>query len=293
MDTLWLSSGSSSNIVNVFIRDLSDNNGLGKTAMTFETATITASYTRPGAAPVAITLVTQTPTGAYSSGGFCLYDDTTAPGLYRLDVPNAAFNAGVAYVDVCIQGVADASPVSLRIMLTPNVNVSTITNDAITAASIATDAITDDAIGTGAIAATAFAAGAIDAAAIANGAIDAATFAAGAIDASAIAVGAIAADAFAAGAIDAAAIAANAIGASELAADAVAEIWAYACTEPTAVVGAAPTAIAALSWLNTLSRNKMTVTATTQIIKADDGTTTVATSTISDDGTTFTRGEFA
>ena len=33
--------------------------------------------------------------------------------------------------------------------------------------------------------------------------------------------------------------------------------------------------------------------ATTQIIKADDGTTTIATSTVSDDGTTATRGEFA
>lgn len=64
-------------------------------------------------------------------------------------------------------------------------------------------------------------------------------------------------------------------------------------TEPTAVVAASPTAIAALSWLLTLSRNKITQTATTQLLKADDGTTTIATSTVSDDGTTATRGEFA
>ncbi len=65
------------------------------------------------------------------------------------------------------------------------------------------------------------------------------------------------------------------------------------CTEPTAVVGASPTVIAALSWLLTLSRNKITQTSTNQVLKADNGSTTIATSPVSDDGTTFTRGEFA
>lgn len=95
------------------------------------------------------------------------------------------------------------------------------------------------------------------------------------------------------GAITAASIATDAIDADALATDAVTEIWAKACTEPTAVVGASPTAIAALSWLNTLSRNKITQTATTQTLLADDGSTTIAASTLSDDGVTFTRGEFA
>lgn len=48
-----------------------------------------------------------------------------------------------------------------------------------------------------------------------------------------------------------------------------------------------------LNFLFLKGRNKVTQTATTQIIKADDGSTTVATSTVSDDGTTFTRGEYA
>jgi len=73
----------------------------------------------------------------------------------------------------------------------------------------------------------------------------------------------------------------------------IAAIWNKALTEPTAVVAASPTAIAALSWLLTLSRNKITQTATTQLLKADDGSTTIATSTVSDDGVTATRGEFA
>lgn len=70
-------------------------------------------------------------------------------------------------------------------------------------------------------------------------------------------------------------------------------VWATSCTEPTAVVAASPTVLAAISWLNTLSRNKVTQTATAQVLKADDGSTTIATSTVSDDGTTATRGEFA
>lgn len=96
-----------------------------------------------------------------------------------------------------------------------------------------------------------------------------------------------------AGAITAASLAADTITAAKVASDVTDEIWAKACTEPTAVVAASPTAIAALSWLLTLSRNTITQTSTTQILKADDTTTTVASSTVSDDGTTFTRGEFA
>lgn len=108
-----------------------------------------------------------------------------------------------------------------------------------------------------------------------------------------VGTGGIAAASFAASAIDAAAIATDAIGSAELAAGAVTKIWANSCTEPTAVVAASPTAIAALSWLNTLSRNRIEQTATTQTVKADDGTTTIATATVSDDGTTAVRAEFS
>jgi hypothetical protein len=64
-----------------------------------------------------------------------------------------------------------------------------------------------------------------------------------------------------------------------------------------AEIGAVPAAnakmIDKLRWMFLQSRNKITQTATTQLVKADDGSTTVGTSTVSDDGTTFTRGEFA
>lgn len=110
---------------------------------------------------------------------------------------------------------------------------------------------------------------------------------------SAIGANVITATSIASDAITAAKIATDAIDADALAADAVAEIWAKACAEPAAVVAASPTVLAALSWLLTLSRNKILQTATAQTLKADDGSTTIAAATVSDDGTTTTRGEFA
>ena len=108
-----------------------------------------------------------------------------------------------------------------------------------------------------------------------------------------IATGGIVAASFASGAINAAAIATDAIDADALAADAVTEIWAKAMTELTSVPGVSATVLQALTWVFELSRNKITQTSTTQLVKKDDGTTTLGTSTVSDDGTTFTRGGFS
>jgi hypothetical protein len=62
--------------------------------------------------------------------------------------------------------------------------------------------------------------------------------------------------------------------------------------EPAAVPAATATLAAKVGWLAALARNKVTQTATEQTVLADDGTTQVATATVSDDGTTYTRGEF-
>lgn len=123
----------------------------------------------------------------------------------------------------------------------------------------------------------------IAAAKIATGAITAAKFAAGAIDAAAIATDAIDADA----------IAANAIGASELAADAVDEIWDEAMTEIGAVPAVSASFRDALRWMFALTRNKITQTATTQTLRNDADAGNIATASVSDDGTTATRNEWA
>lgn len=158
-------------------------------------------------------------------------------------------------------------------------------------------------------------------ASVANSAITAAAIATDAIDADAMADGAITAATFAAGAIDATAIAANAIGASELAADAVTEIQSGLATsasisalnnlsaaevnaevvdalatdtyaEPGQGAPAATASLAAkINYLYKAWRNKKTQTSSTHSLFADDGTTVDQKSTVSDDGTTATRGE--
>jgi len=47
-----------------------------------------------------------------------------------------------------------------------------------------------------------------------------------------------------------------------------------------------------IAWLCTVARNKITANGTTQTLRNDADSATVATSTVSDDGTTFTRGEW-
>ena len=127
--------------------------------------------------------------------------------------------------------------------------------------------------------------------------ITAAAIATDAIGADELADGAITAATFAAGAIDATAIAADAIGSSELAATAATEIatavWAETMVEPTAVPSVTGTLKAAIAWLLARDRNKVTQTATTTTLRNDADSASIATSTVSDDGTTFTRGEWA
>jgi hypothetical protein len=90
---------------------------LGATGLTFATSGLAAYYVRNQAAPVAITLVTQTPTGAWSSGGFAEISSSLVPGVYRLDVPNAAFAAGASDVTIVVRGAAGTNGAVLTVTL--------------------------------------------------------------------------------------------------------------------------------------------------------------------------------
>ncbi len=94
--------GATSESIYIFVRDPSTMQGL--TGLLFSTSGLKAYYTRNGAAAVAITLATQTVTGAFSSGGFVEVSAANAPGLYRLDIPNAALVTGVNGVRVTWTG---------------------------------------------------------------------------------------------------------------------------------------------------------------------------------------------
>jgi hypothetical protein len=164
-------------------------------------------------------------------------------------------------------------PTPLEATIAAGVPVTSIAANAINAAAIADDAITAAKLNTGAITADAFAANAITNAAVADDVdVNVKTITAGAITAAAIATDAIDADA--------------------VAADAITAIWAKAMSDLAAVPGATASVLDAINLLFELARNKLTQTADTQTLYKDNGSTALATSTVSDDATTFTRTEF-
>jgi hypothetical protein len=92
--------GATSN--SVFIELVDSTTGLPKTGIVY--TDVTGSYVRTRSARVAITMATlASASAAYSSGGFILIDDTNQPGVYRVDVPDAAFATGVTAVVVTIK----------------------------------------------------------------------------------------------------------------------------------------------------------------------------------------------
>lgn len=119
------------------------------------------------------------------------------------------------------------------------------------------------------------------------GIIGATTFANNAITSSVLASACITAAKFATDAIDANALKADA--ATEIAT----AVWATTMSDIAAVPAMTASVLSAVNWLFALARNKRTQTATTETVFKDDASTTLSTSAKSDDGTTFTRAEYA
>ncbi len=94
--------GATSKTVYALFRDATTMDG--KTGLLYSTSGLKVYYTRSRAAAVVVTKVTQTVTGAWASGGFVEVDAANAPGLYRIDLPDAAIAAGVNDVKVCWSG---------------------------------------------------------------------------------------------------------------------------------------------------------------------------------------------
>lgn len=63
--------------------------------------------------------------------------------------------------------------------------------------------------------------------------------------------------------------------------------------EPGSVPSATATLKDKIGWMQALARNKITQTSTTQTLRNDGDSANISQSTVGDDGTTFTRGEFA
>jgi hypothetical protein len=131
----------------LFIRDASDGTPL--TGLAYNSGGAGASYVRPLAARQAITLASLGgPTSAWSSGGFVEVDATNMPGLYRIDIPNAAFVAGAGRVIVQLKFTgALVEPLDIALTALPDIEVGTVqTNGSNTATAFETNlAGSDDA----------------------------------------------------------------------------------------------------------------------------------------------------
>lgn len=90
----------------VYFKLVKASDGTPYTGLVYNTASLVAYYNLNRAAAVQITLATQTAAGAHSDGGFVEVSSTGEPGVYRLDLPDAACATGPD-VRVTISGASD------------------------------------------------------------------------------------------------------------------------------------------------------------------------------------------
>lgn len=125
MGKLSIAPGSTSISLYVFVNDSTSTTGGGRTGLVFNSAGLTAFYVRSRSAPVAITLATlASNAAAWATGGFIEVDATNLPGVYRLDVPDAAFASGSRSVVLYLRGASNMVPLPLEVDLDSEVDVS-------------------------------------------------------------------------------------------------------------------------------------------------------------------------
>ena len=90
---------------------------LGATGLTASTAGLSARYNRTRTASVSIPLVARTINQAWTSGGFAEVDATNMPGVYRLDLPDAALAAGASDVTIVVRGASGTNGAVLTVTL--------------------------------------------------------------------------------------------------------------------------------------------------------------------------------
>jgi hypothetical protein len=101
----------------LFILDSTSTTGAGKTGLVFNSAGLVCYYVRPLGSATALTLITQTVTGAHADGGFIEIDATNMPGIYRLDLSDAIIAAGKTSVTVMLKGATGMAPLPLELEL--------------------------------------------------------------------------------------------------------------------------------------------------------------------------------
>ena len=90
---------------------------LGATGLTSSTSGLAARYNRTRTASVSIPLVARTIAQAWTSGGFAEVDSTNMPGVYRLDLPDAALAAGADDVTIVVRGASGTNGAVMTVKL--------------------------------------------------------------------------------------------------------------------------------------------------------------------------------
>jgi hypothetical protein len=131
-----LTGGLTSVMLPVFIQDSSSTIGAGLSGVTHASSGLVIEYRRAGESTwTTVTPVTKT-LGTYVSGG--IVADGDLAGAYEVDLPDAAFAAGVRFVIARIRGVANMLPCLIEIEIdafayqtaTQPVNVTQVSGDA-------------------------------------------------------------------------------------------------------------------------------------------------------------------
>jgi len=90
---------------------------LGATGLAASTSGLSARYNRTRTASVSIPLVARTIAQAWTSGGFAEVDATNMPGVYRLDIPDAALAAGADDVTIVVRGASGTNGAVMTVKL--------------------------------------------------------------------------------------------------------------------------------------------------------------------------------
>lgn len=115
----FIAKGATSQSLYVEVLNSSSTTGARLTGLVFNTSSLTAYYVRNQGSATAITLATlAAANSAWSSGGFKEVDATNMPGVYRVDVPDAAFASGADSVVVTLKGATNMVQVSEEVQLT-------------------------------------------------------------------------------------------------------------------------------------------------------------------------------
>jgi hypothetical protein len=106
--TITIAPGSTSQSIELY---------LGATGLTASTSGLSARYNRTRTASVSIPLVARTIAQAWTAGGFAQVDATNMPGVYRLDIPDAALAAGADDVTVVVRGASGTNGAVMTVKL--------------------------------------------------------------------------------------------------------------------------------------------------------------------------------